>query len=208
MGEIIAPMQSMEYETTPQGPQAAICCGVILYGTVRTNFGDKKKIRLLFELHGDEKMKDGRPFTVSKDFTFSSNEKSSLRQFIEGWRGKKYTTPELRELGGLPISKLIGQSAIVSITHTPNDDGGVWVNIGTISRLMKGMPEPQIVNEKIIYNVDNHDEVEFQKLGKKLQERIQSTNEWRIRVGQIPDPKHQQQPETSIPSDWDSSIPF
>lgn len=207
MADITAPLQSTEYETAPEGTQAAICYGVILMGTMKTNFGDKRKIRLIFELHGDERMKDGKPFSVSQDFTFSSNEKSTLRQFIESWRGRKYTTPELRELGGLPISKLIGQPALVSISHTPHDEG-VWVNIASIMRLPKGMPEPEIINPKMVYSVDHHDEAEFQKLGKKLQERIQGTSEWKIRTGQIPDPKHQAEPETHIPSDFDDSIPF
>lgn len=208
MGEIIAPMQSMEYETAPEGTQAAICYGTVLLGTIQTKqWGPKRKIRMLFELHGDQKMKDGRPFTVSQDFTFSSNENAALRIFIEDWRGRKYTTPELKALGGLPISKLVGQHALVSISHTPHDDG-VWVNIASIMPPLKGMTVPDMVNDKLVYNVDSHDQVEFDKLGKKLQERIMDTQEWKIRVGQLPDPKHQQQPETSIPSDWDTEIPF
>lgn len=206
MSEIVAPLQTIEYEVAPEGTQAAICYGVVLMGTMKTSFGDKKKIRLIFELHGDQMMKDGRPFSVSQDFTFSSNEKASLRNFIESWRGKKYTTPELKELGGLPISKLIGQPALLSISHTPNDDG-VWVNIASIMRLPKGMPEPEIVNTKVVYNVDNHDEDEFKKLGKKLQERIQGTNEWKIRMGQIPNPALAV-PSHNIPSDFEDSIPF
>lgn len=208
MSEIIAPLQHTEYETAPEGPQPALCYGTVLMGTIPTKqWGDKRKIRLFFELHGEQKMKDGRPFTVSQDFTFSSNENAALRIFIEKWRGRNYTTAELRELNGLPISKLVGQAALVSITHTPHDDG-VWVNIGTIMRLPTGYTAPTMVNTPLLYNADSHDEAEFQKLGKKLQERIQDTKEWKIRTGQLPDPKHQLQPETSIPSDWDSEIPF
>ena len=204
--EIIAPLQSIEYEVAPEGTQAAICYGVILYGTVKTNFGDKKKIRLIFELHGDEKMKDGRLFTVSQDFIFSCNEKATLRQFIESWRGRKYTTPELRELGGLPISKLIGQPALLSVSHTPYDES-VWVNIASIMKLPKGMAVPTQVNENLIYNVDAHDESAFQKLSKRLQERIHGTKEWKIRTGQMIDPA-QAVPSTNIPSDFDDAIPF
>lgn len=205
MTEITAPLQSTEYETAPEGTQAAICYGVILMGTMATKFGPKKKIRLIFELHGEDKMKDGRPFSVSQDFTFSSNEAATLRCFIEDWRGRKYTTPELKSMNGLPISKLIGQPGLTSISHTHDDNGSVWVNIKSIMPLPKGMPAPAIINEKLVYSVDDHDADVFSKLSPKLQDRIKGTQEWMTRTGQIASGGT---PSTHIPSDFDDSIPF
>jgi hypothetical protein len=204
MIEITAPFAQQEFALAPEGTQPAICYGVILIGTIPGKFGPKKMIRLLFELHGDEKMPDGRPFSVTKDFNFSSNESSNLRVFIEDWRGKKYTTPELKELGGLPISKLIGQPALVSIAHTIQDDN-TWVNIKTIMRPPKGMETGQLINEKVIYSVDDHDADTFAKLSVKMQDKIKGTAEWQARTNSGP---LQNEPSHAIPSDFDDEIPF
>ena len=149
-------------------------------------------------------MKDGRPFMVSQDFTFSSNEKASLRVLIEDWRGRKYTTGELKQLGGLPISKLIGQPAFLSVVHTTDDDGRVWANIKSVMPLPKGMPHPSLHGEPLIYSVENHDQIAFDKLPSKLQEKIKGSQEWKMRTGQIPSGF----PSDQIPSDFDDSIPF
>lgn len=206
MTEITAPLQSTEFETTPEGTQPAACYGVVLMGTFDGPFGKKKKIRLMFELHGDEKMKDGRPFVASSDFNFSSNEKGGLRLFIEDWRGRKYTNSELKETNGLPISKLIKQPALLNITHDTKDDR-TYANIKTIMKPPKGMAEIVLHNDPVIYSVDNHDEVAFQKLSPRLQEKIKTTDEWKIRTGQLPSP-FQGEPSTNIPSDFSDEIPF
>ena len=33
----------------------------------------------------------------------------------------------------------------MTVTHAPNPQGGVWVNIGNVSPLLPGMPEIQVV---------------------------------------------------------------
>lgn len=210
MTEIIVPFSHQEYAVAPEGTQPALCYGVLLLGTLPSKFGPKKRIRLMFELHGDERMPDGRPFAVFQDFTFSSNEKSLLRIFIEAWRGRQYTNGELKQLNGLPVSKLIGQLALVCVSHTPNQDGeGVWVNIKTIMKPPKGMETPVMVNEPLIYSVDDHDQAAFDRLYPKLQERIKSTPEWMARNGnaEIP-PAYQNIPSNGIPADFDDEIPF
>lgn len=206
MTDITVPLQQQEFAISPEGPQPAACYGVVLMGTFDGPFGKKKKIRLMYELHGDEKMSDGRPFVISADFNFSSNEKASLRLFIEKWRGRNYTNSELKETNGLPISKLVGQPAYMDIVHETKDDR-TYANIQTIMRPPPGT-KIDLHNDLVIYSVDNHDELAFQKLSPRLQEKIKTTEEWKIRTGAIPNPAHQQQPETSIPSDWDDSIPF
>lgn len=203
--EITAPLQSTEFVVVPEGPTVAVCYGVVLYGSLQTRFGMKKKIRLMFELHGEERMPDGRLFAISSDFTFSSNEKASLRVFIEDWRGRKYTTADLKEMKGLPISKLIGQPAFLSISHTPDDDGRVWANIKTIMPMPKNMPAPTLINEKIIYSVDDHDADVFAKLPVKFQDKIKDSEEWKHRTGVAPMGGGA---SNQIPYDFDDEIPF
>lgn len=205
MVNITVPFSQQEFALAPEGTQPAVCYGVILIGTIPGKFGPKKMIRLMFELHGDEKMGDGRPFAVSKDFNFSANEASNLRVFIEDWRGKKYTTPELKELGGLPIDKLVGQAALVSIAHTI-DNENTWVNIKTIMRPPKGMEVGALTNEKIIYSVDDHDADTFAKLSQKLQEKIRSTYEWR-QITSGADVRNYEQ-EQIVRLSGDDEIPF
>lgn len=80
-----------EFELAPAGTHIAVCYRVIDLGTQETTFkGEVKhqhKILISWEIP-DEKMKDGRPFTIGKRYTWSMSEKANLRNDLESWRGK------------------------------------------------------------------------------------------------------------------------
>lgn len=190
MVEITVPFQNNEFVPAPEGTQAAICCGVILMGTFQTQFGPKKMLRLVFELHGPDRTKENKLFSVSQDFSFSSNENSALRKFIEGWRNKKYTADELSAMGGLPITKLLGQACLLSVSHIKQPNGSIWAGIKAAVPMPKGFPPPALESEKIIYSVDDHDAETFAKLPTKLQDRIKTSAEWYARHNPQPEPDH------------------
>jgi hypothetical protein len=72
--------------------------------------------------------------------TLSANEKANLRKFLESWRGKSYTAPQAE--AGLPITKLHGQAALVSIEHVTTRKGRQFAKIVSIGPLPKAMPAP------------------------------------------------------------------
>lgn len=70
-----------------------------------------------------------RRFIVVKRFTRSLNEKSSLRNFLEKWRGSKYTPEELQQ--GVDLENLIGLNATLFIVHNETEER-TYANIESI----------------------------------------------------------------------------
>jgi hypothetical protein len=97
-----------DFEPAPEGLQHCVCVDVADLGMKDTQWGAKHKLRLVWEL--DQKMKDGRPYIVSAQFTVSLHPKSGLRKTLESWRGKKFTE---QELAGFDLENLLGANAQV-----------------------------------------------------------------------------------------------
>jgi hypothetical protein len=127
-----------------EGQFATLCVDVVNLGINVEQFGEQEprevpKVALVFA--SGETQEDGSLTLVTTEMTLSANEKANLRKFIESWRGKSYT-PEQAE-AGLPISKLYGQPALLSIEHVLTRKGRKFAKITSISPLPKAMPAPQ-----------------------------------------------------------------
>ena len=105
--------EEKSYELSPPGSHTAICFRVVDLGTQFGMYGPKRQILISWELP-DEQMADGRPFTVSRRYTFSSNRKSALRADIEGWLGRVLTATDF---GRFDLSQLLGSTCLVGIKH-------------------------------------------------------------------------------------------
>lgn len=164
------------FQNAEPGSHAAVCTRVIDLGTQSSEWqGEKKfarKVTIGFEL--DDTMEDGRPFYTSRTFTVSLHEKSALRKFLSGWRGRDFT-PE--ELGGFDPRKLIGAGCLLSLVQN-----GEYVNIDAAAKLPKGMAAPKPV-DTIFYSIDEHDQKQFDKLSDKIKEKISSSPEFQQRGG-------------------------
>jgi len=131
--QIVAKDEST-YELPPPDQYQAVCVDVIDLGTqFNERWGtEQHKIAILFQL--DAFNKTGRRFEIASKFTLSMNEKAYLRKFLGEWRGKKYTDAEAKE--GVPIHKLCGVNALVSVDHT---EDGKYANIIGIAPLPKAI---------------------------------------------------------------------
>src|SRR6185312_17440172 len=85
-----------------------------------------------------ENREDGKPFHVSKRYTLSLHEKSSLRKDLESWRGRPFTDGELE---GWDVEGVLGAAAMLSVVQTAQQ-GNVYANVSAIMRPPKGMPVP------------------------------------------------------------------
>jgi hypothetical protein len=92
-----------------------------------------------------EKMKDGRPFMLSKSYTLSLHEKASLRKDLESWRGKAFTEAELT---GFDLEKLITVNCLLNVAAYKKKNGSEGRKIASISPMMKGMNPIIPINEK------------------------------------------------------------
>ena len=175
------------------GSYSASCYRVVDLGTQESNFqGEKKyarKVMLSFEL--DEEMEPGKPYVISTTMTVSLHEKSALRKFLQGWRGRDFT-PE--ELLGFDPSKLVGAPCLLSLVQK-----GEYVNIDSASKLPKGMHPHELVNPTVFFSIDEFNKQEFDKLSDKLKEKIMASPEY-----------HSLSSTDSIKNDlpFDEEIPF
>ena len=120
---IIVKEPESSFTPCPPGAHHAVCVDVVDLGTVETQWGMKPMVRLVWQV--EETMPDGRPFFASQRFGASLHEKSTLRKFLESWRGKPLSADDLK---GLDLEKLIGVNALLNVVQT-SKDGRIFSNI-------------------------------------------------------------------------------
>ena len=143
---IIAKESTRVWTQAPEGLHQAVCCDVVDLGLVKTEWGEKPKVRLVFqlalfaedgvELYNPDFTEVDKRFEVNRPFGLSLSEKSLLRPFLESWRGRKFTKEELE---GFDLEKLIGVNCQVQIIHNITDQGKTYANIQAVVPLGRGM---------------------------------------------------------------------
>jgi hypothetical protein len=196
------------FEPAPAGWQIARCFAVIDLGTHFDEKWDKEThlVRVGFELP-KTKRNDGKPFAIFKRYTLSHHEKSRLRQDLEAWYGKKFSTGALNKAGGFDLAKLIGREAFVNITHSESDNGNVFANIAAIGPLPPDMECPAPINESVVFSLQEFDSDVFATLTEKTQDQIKESGEYKVMTGQIKAPNRQPVAAGNF-SDLDYDIPF
>ena len=171
-----------DYELCPAGTYIGVAYRVLDLGTQRSVFdGHEKfshKIMISWELP-EELMSDGRPFSVSKRYTWSMHEKSALRKDLEGWRGVKFTDRDFGPVTGFNIRNILGKACLLTIAHTENADRQ-YANVTAVSKLMKGMQASPAKNPLVyLWLVPEHWNTDlFNKLGQGLQGVIAKSPEF------------------------------
>lgn len=132
---IIAKDAGSDFTPCPEGQMVCVCVDVIDKGMVETQYGVKHKIRIAFQT-AETDPDTNRPFLVSQTFTLSLNEKARLRQFLESWRGKRFTDAEVRN--GFDVERLVGANALVQVVHNERA-GQVYADIQSIMKAPAGL---------------------------------------------------------------------
>ena len=127
MSDLIIREDPSLYPVPEEGLHAAVLVDAVNLGTLESQWGPKEKVSLIFELETEDE--NGKRFIVGKRFTRSLNEKSSLRKFLEKWRGSKYTPDELRQ--GVNLENLVGQNATLFVVLNETEER-VFVNLESV----------------------------------------------------------------------------
>lgn len=184
------------FEQAPAGNHITRCIRLIDLGTQHGEYQGKPLIRnqvlLTWELC-NELMADGRPFTVSRFYTNSLNEKANLRADLESWRGRAFS-PE--ELARFDLQTILGKACMLNVVH--NDKGKAQVS--SIATLPKGMSAPESVNPLLAFWIDEWDEGIFEKIPDGLKKIIAASDEFKGRG------KPTTTQKSSVPEEED--IPF
>lgn len=172
-----------QFELPPAGTHMAVCYRVIDLGTQQTTYkGQEKrqhKVLISWELP-DEKMTDGRPFSVSQRYTWSMSEKASLRADLESWRGVPFTEKDFGA-GGFDIQNIVGKACLLTIVQESKGEK-TYANIKAVGKLMKGQQAPtEITNEKsyLWLNETRWNSDVFHKLSDNLKGVIMQSPEYR-----------------------------
>ena len=216
---IILPSETV-YEQPPAGSHTATCHRVVDFGTQTGMYGPKYQVLIGFELP-DETMADGRPFTISRRYTLSSDRKSALRIAIEGLFGRALTSAEF---GKFDLAELLGMTCLIGVRHDTKDDGRTFASVASVMRRTKSMPERlPCINEAISFSLTDRPlrEHELQKLPQWQQDAVRRSPEYetatkpskqvsadtRRRLKAILADESAPKPEPVV-DDLDDSIPF
>lgn len=200
---LTATSEPSSFELPPAGPVILRCYRVIDLGTQETSWKGapklQKKVLLSFELLGDERMKDGRPFSIHSRYTMSTSEKALLRHDLESWRGQPFTEEEVRSF---QVAKVLGKYAYGNIIHEKSKDGSkTYANIASIMPLPKNMPRPDPVNEDVVFDLDDRNMLVFNEFGDSLKATIMLAKEWT-------ESKEPERPEHAPSDGLEDDIPF
>ncbi len=188
---IIAADSGSNFKLVPPGNHIARCYRMIDLGTQPVEREGvtklQHKIRIGWELHGVDDdgnplvQDDGRPMTVTKQYTLSLGKVATLRADLESWRGRPFTDEELR---GFDIGKLLNVYCMLQVIHNASN-GKTYANIASISKvpaaLKNTLPAPVLPAE--LFDINEPDMALFDTFHDKLKETIRGSTEWRERNG-------------------------
>jgi hypothetical protein len=196
----------------PSGMHLARCYRVVDLGTQRTEYlGQTKhlpKVMFQFEVFGEDEngkpltTPKGEPLSVTKNFTLSLSEKATLRKDLQTWRGREFTSDELR---GFELKNVLGAWAMLSIVKAVGNNGKDYSNIQAILSVppqikKAGLPEGH--NPLVIFSINEPDMAVFDTFRDGLKEKIMGSPEWQDRHS-----KSSSKPTSGF-DDMDSDIPF
>jgi hypothetical protein len=189
-----------DFEQCPAGSFAARCYQIIDLGHQTFEWkGEAKvapKVRITWELN--EMMQDGRPFSISREYTASIGDKANLRKDLEAWRGRPFTATELQNFS---LENVLGAPCLLGVVHKPSKDNSkVYANVGSIMALPKGMACPELVNTAVKFDIGEFDQNIFNSLSSYVQKKILMSKE--LEEGGIPQAK-EVEPEID-----DEAVPF
>lgn len=210
------PSENGDFVPPPSGTFPAVCTRFIDIGTQQTTYQGQtkhqRKIVLTWELmDNDNKMEDGRPFTISSRYTWSMHEKSTLRKLLENWRGKKFQESDFGE-GGFDIKNIVGKPCFVTVVH--NDKGDkTYANVGGVVSIPKNYEVGKPANDLVYFALtpDRFDPNVLAKLSENLQHTIKTSPEYSELTGKRERGMDNEAPDDlpeQIGNDLNDEIPF
>jgi hypothetical protein len=203
----LPPNEGSDFVPPPSGTHLAVCFRVIDLGTQKSEWQGQtkmqRKVLLSWEMP-EEQAPDGKPFTISQRYTFSSSEKAILRQHLEGWRGKVFTDADFGP-GGFDIKNVLGKACLLTIVHE-DKKGKTYANIKGVSAVPKGMQVSAGAAAPIYFSLDRErfDRRTLDGLSENLQAIIASSPEYKALL----DPADDTGNYGEVSGHLDDEIPF
>lgn len=165
----------VEIPKLEEGVYTAYCSMLVDLGIQENKkFNTKaRKFRIVWTIFNETIEINGEEFprTISKEYTLSLHEKSSLRKDLQAWRGKAFTE---EELNGFDVCNLLNKACQLQII-LQEKNGNKYNNIAGIMALPKGTTVEAPKNGKI-FDTENPDTWNIYKdIPKFMQDRIKQS---------------------------------
>lgn len=140
---ITATASDSKFTPHTEGQFVALCVDMIDLGEKVEEYPGtptklSHKCALVFRT-GDTNEATGELIDIAAEFTVSMGEKANLRKFLESWRGKSYKIEEVAL--GVPLHKLVGNPALVTIEHKTSQKGRTYAKIASVASVPKQMKD-------------------------------------------------------------------
>lgn len=166
-----------------EGSYAAVCYMLVDIGLQRNErYGNSsRKVIIGWEIADEYVEVDGekKPRVFSARYTASLNEKAILRRDLAAWRGREFTEAELEEFN---LCNIVGAPCLIQIIHKEGNNGRTYANLASIMKLPKGMPVPKMTLEPIIYDIDESDIHDVDKLPEWIATTVKSSESYQQRL--------------------------
>lgn len=186
----------------PEGTYAAVCYMLVDLGLQRNErYGNSsRKVLIGWEIADEYVEVDGekKPRVFSARYTASLNEKAILRRDLVAWRGRAFTDSELSEFN---LRNIVGAPCMIQIIHKDGGNGKTYANLASIMRLPKGMPAPKATLEPIVYDIDESDPAELEKLPEWISTTIKASESYQAAMNKAAAPEAGYEPIDEIESD-------
>ncbi|MDD5328284.1 MAG: hypothetical protein PHY02_10820 [Phycisphaerae bacterium] len=128
----------------PGDTYQAICYLLIDIGTQHSELYDKDIPQVIIgweipELRIDverEGQQVNLPRVISKTYTNSLHEKSTLTTHLVSWRGREFTK---EEYDAFDLRNILGKNCLLTVTNALSSKGKTVAKIASVSKLVKGM---------------------------------------------------------------------
>jgi hypothetical protein len=180
-----------KFDPVPAGNHVARVYRIIQIGTITEQVEGKEKemykVSIGFELPNETKVfkegQEAQPYVVSREYTFSMNEKANLRKMVEGMLGVSLTDEEAE---GFDLTDILGRACLLNVVHKKSATGNMYALIQGAAPIPKGMEVPAAVNPTLVLDYDNWSQEAFDSLSPFVKDKIMSSKEFRAKFAPAP----------------------
>lgn len=162
----------IEFPKLDDGVYTAISSMLIDLGIQNNEKFDKKqrKFIIVWNIVGEfiEINDDKLPRVISKEYTMTLAEKSTLRRDLQAWRGKVFTT---EELDGFNLTNILNVPCQIQIINEEKN-GKTYTNIASIMAMPKGMTVDKLPKTITFDTYDASTWNTFGEIPKWIQEKV------------------------------------
>lgn len=175
MSMIVKNEGNSEIKQLEPGVYTGIASAIIDLGVQENSiFGKKqRKVMIVWNIAGETvKINDEeKPRVISKEYTMSLSEKSTLRRDLQAWRGKPFTNEELQ---GFDLKNILNVPCQLQINQDEKN-GKTYTVIAAIMAIPKGMKVEKLEDTYIFDTYDPTSWIYYDQIPNWIKEKIKKS---------------------------------